>query len=62
MNNIDVDENSKLRTNQNQAGTTDLDTGITKREMVRQKMAIALMAVGGLLLAALIWFALENRN
>lgn len=61
MNN-DVNSNNRSQTDQNQTGTTDLDTGITKREIVRQKMALALMAIGGVLLAALIWFALENRN
>ena len=43
-------------------GMNDVDTGVAKRSAVRQKLAIALMAVGGVLVVAVIWFTLYNRE
>lgn len=47
---------------QQQGGSQQTDIIIAKRSAIRQKLAIALMAVGGGLVAGLIWFSLYGQK
>ncbi len=51
-----------MSNDQQQTGPVQTDIVISKRSAVRQKMAIALMAVGGALVAGLIWFAFTVKD
>lgn len=46
---------------QGSGGATGTEV-MAKRNAVRQKLAIALMAVGGVLLAAIVWLSLSGKG
>lgn len=58
----DSDGQDRSSAGQGQPSTGQTDITITKRSAVRQKLAIALMAIGGALVAGLIWYALYGQK